>query len=100
MTSRTPKLAGTAGTAWLALAAWCAPAFAQDTSPLATLPQPAVGVREAQSGSPPGEGESNLSQQLCWAIPIPIQFALVLPAPVVLPSSPAFAQDSPNPPEE
>ena len=32
MTSRTPKLGGTAGAAWLALAAWCAPAFAQETS--------------------------------------------------------------------
>jgi hypothetical protein len=100
MTSRTSKLAGTAGAAWLALAAWCAPASAQDTSPLhATLRQAAVGVREAQPDSPPAEGASNLPQHLCWAIPIPIQFALVLPAPVVLPSSPAFAQTSPNPPE-
>jgi hypothetical protein len=33
-------------------------------------------------------------------ISIPIQVALFLPAQVVLPSSPAFAQNSPNPPEE
>ena len=76
MMGRTPKLAGTA---WLALAAWCAPAFAQDTSPLTAVPQPAVGGREAQPGS---------------------QYALVLLAPVVLPSSPPFAQNSTNPPEE
>jgi hypothetical protein len=100
MTSWTSKLAGPAGAAWFALAAWCAPASAQGTSPLhATLPQAAVGVR-AQPDSPPAEGESNLPQHLCWAIPIPSQFGLVLPVPVVLPSSPAFAQTSPNPPEE
>jgi hypothetical protein len=83
MTTRTRNLGGTAGTAWtawLVLAVWCAPAFAQDTCPLhAMLPQAAVGVREAPPGSP---------------------FALVLPAPVAVPSSPAFAQHSPNPPEE
>src|SRR5919106_1631758 len=101
MTSRTPKLTGTAAVAWLALATWCAPAFAQDIFSLhATLPQATSGVREAQADSPPPEAESILPQHLCGAIPIPMQLALVLVAPVVLPSSPAFAQNSPNPPEK
>jgi hypothetical protein len=101
MTSRTSKLAGTARAAWLVLAAWGAPASAQDTSPLhATLRQAAVGVPEVPPDGPPAEGESNLPQHLCWAILIPIQFALVLPAPVVLPSSAAFPRTSPNPPEQ
>jgi hypothetical protein len=53
MTDRTPKLAGTA---WLALAAWCAPVFAQETSPPhGTSPQAGVGVPEAQRGSQPPE---------------------------------------------
>ena len=99
MTSRTPKLAGTAGAAWLALAGCNAPVFAQDASrPPVTLPQAACCVQP--SASPPAEGEPNLLRHLCWAIPIPIQFAPVLPAPVVLRSSTAFAQNSPHPPEE
>jgi hypothetical protein len=101
MTSRTSKLAGTAGAAWLVLAACGAPASAQDPSPLhATLRQAAVAVPELPPDGPPAEGESNLPQHLCWAIPLPIQFALALPAAVVLPSSAAFAQTSPTPPEE
>jgi hypothetical protein len=102
MTGRTSKLAGTAGAAWFALTAWCAPASAQDSSPLhaTTLQQAAVDVREAQPDSPPAEGESNLPQHLCWAMPIPIRFAPVLSAPVVLPSPPASAQTSRNPPDE
>jgi hypothetical protein len=98
MTSQTSKIAGAA---WLALGAWCAPVAAQDTSPLhATSPHAAVGVREAQPDSPPAEGESNLLQHLCWATPVLSQFVLVLPVPVVPPSSPACAQSSPTPPEE
>ena len=72
--------------AWLALAACCPPAFAQNTSPVqATSPQ-------AMSGS--------LPQHLCGAIPPPIQSGLLPVAPVVLPGSPVFAESSLNPPEE
>jgi hypothetical protein len=79
-------------TALSIVAAWCAPAFAQETSPLhATLPQATSGIREAQpDNSPPAEGESSRPQPLCGAALIPIQGAFVLTAPVVLP----------NPPEE
>src|SRR5918995_44059 len=94
------RLTGTVA-AWLALAVWCAPAFAQDTSPLhATLPQAASGVREAQpDGSLHAKGESNL-WQLCVATLTSIPLALVLlPPPVGLPRPPAFAQDKRNPPE-
>jgi hypothetical protein len=38
MTSRSSKVAGTAGAAWLALGARCAPASAQDTFPLHATP--------------------------------------------------------------
>jgi hypothetical protein len=41
------------------------------------------------------------AQHLCAATLIPILFApILLAAPVVLPSSPAFAQNSPSPPEQ
>jgi hypothetical protein len=102
MTSWTPNLTGEAAAAWLILAAWCVPAFAEGASPPhAALPQAAFGVREAQpDNSPSAKGESSLPQLLCGAIPIPIQLALVLAMPVVLPSSPPFAQNSPNPPVE
>jgi hypothetical protein len=81
MTSWTPKLTG----------------MAAGASP----PHAASDIREAHlDNSPPAEGESSLPQQLCGATLIPIQLALVLFAPFVLPTSPAFAQTSPNPPEE
>ena len=72
--------------AWLALAACCPPAFAQNTSPV-------------QATSPQGTSGS-LPQHLCGAIPPPIQSGLLPVAPVVLPGSPVFAQSSLNPPEE
>src|SRR5438105_6039044 len=53
MTSRSSKIAGTAGAAWLALAAWCAPASAQGTPPLpATLPRAAVASAQTSPTAP------------------------------------------------
>jgi hypothetical protein len=85
--------------AWLA--GWCAPAFAQDTSPVHATLQTVCDVREPQpDNSPPAEGESSAPEHLCGTIPVSIQSAVVLLAPVVLPSAPAFAQTSANPPDE
>ena len=102
MRSRTPKLTEKAAVAWLGLAVCCAPAFAQNTSPLhATLLKAAIGVRGAQpDNSSSAEHEPSLPQPLCSATLIAIQLALILAAPVVLPNSPAVAQNSPNPHEE
>ena len=95
MTTRTW---GLTAAAWLA--AWCAPVFAQDTSALHPTLQTVCGVREAQpDNSPPAEGPASLAEHLCEAIPLQVQSALVLPASVLLPSAPACAQNSPNPPE-
>ena len=80
-TNWTPKFTGTPAAAWLALTAWCTPAFAQEASSLpTTFPQAAGGAREAQlDNRPPAELPSSDLQRLCEAIQI---------------------QDSPNPPEE
>ena len=63
--------------------------------------QAACSVRAARSDNgPPAEDESSIPQHLCGATLLSILFALVLPAPVVLWSSPAFAQSPPNVAEE
>jgi len=102
MTSRIPKLTGTAASAWLALAAPWVPASAQDTSPLrATLPPAALGVREAQTDdSPPADGESSLPHTVRDDPNSDPIFARPGRASCSLPGSPAFAETSPNPPEE
>jgi hypothetical protein len=102
MRSWSPKLTEKAAAASLGLAVCCAPAFAQDTSSLqhATLTEAAISVRAAQSDTSSSERESSLPQPLCGATLIAIQLALILAAPIVLPNSPAFARNSPDPQEE
>jgi len=53
----------TAAAAWLAFAAWCAPASAQDVSPLhSTPPPPGLEVRETRpDNSPRAEAESSIA---------------------------------------
>src|SRR5262245_8009656 len=99
MTTHTLRLTSMAVGAWLT--GWCAPAFAQHTAPVRATLQTVCSVREAQTdNSPPAEDASTAPEYLCAAIPIAIQSALVLLAPVVLPSASAFAQSSANPPDE
>ena len=88
-----------AGAAWLA--GWCQPAFAQHTSPVPATLQTGCSFREARpDDSPPAEDASTAPEQLCGAIPIAIQSALVLLAPDVLPRAPAFTQNSVKPADE
>jgi len=70
MTSRSSKIAGTAGAAWLALAAWCAPASAQGTPPLpATLPQAAVASAQT-SPTAPEEKRSEKGQPVSYGVEV------------------------------
>src|SRR3989442_11798727 len=96
-----PKLTGTAAAVWLALAAWVT-ASAQDPSPLhATLPPAAPGVREAQpDNSPLPEGGASFPHTVREdpdSDPICDRPGCVSCS---LPRSPAFAEISPNPPEQ
>jgi hypothetical protein len=60
MTSRTRKRGGTAGAVWLALAAWCAPAFAQETSPAFAQSSP----------NPPEEKRSEKERPVSYGVEI------------------------------